>query len=991
MFGKSKKIVSVAYKEKLLAEIAHYEKRIEEALNKPKSNCFADESFEEDVTNPYEFKLQLSHYELKQREASLSDRASMTLELANLTIMQSKDNVMVTPPEVRKPVHEDGVWHKVEAKCKIDLVSYTITFYAHKPYRKFAPTRYRNVAVTLAKPAHQKELAQSILPKLQLPNLALQVLQSYATAFRSRRTTMLELAETYADKLKMEAMPEGGYRVRFLDLLQVDWTLENLWSPIVPFFHRMKFELEYMPKDYIGRIGKLYKQFKDPSLETSDRTSILSKIFDICLQAAGPAREMQETFESDPETAGRLHERRTTIDQEPEVPNVEQSPKKPSGKENKPQNRKTDMAPPKTIPKKAKKSKPNQENTDESRKSVKRSIESNNRNDAKKSRTDGDNKKSKAGLKGGSTIQDKEETGAGVYKVQKINDKQELNTEKDVGSEINGQKKSCGKTTTKTVKETAKGTVDPVSNAAKKADGKIIKSKILSNAEVRSKNTNKNEDGYKNSSEASSKVTKKRVEKNNANKVNSKDTNTEGDAGRSKKETENTAKIQPTVKNTVKSKDKNKENNTVRSTNSETTTNTKNDKKVGSSKKDDANIGSSKRVGTKTTENAEGVTSKVKNTVSDVGISKRATYTKVDNTEENVTNKKRVNETETVSRASSKSAASGKNKPASRNIKDIEQNGVSKKDINNDEKDTNLEGAVGKAADKTTSNVIKKPKDNMTKPKDVKKSEVNNKLVTKGNNVKNTKSGEVSENSKVVKEKQRESAKITTKGNTDKVKAQVEGKRKVNPKSTEQKSGNDDNKTTVDKTFTQTVTNDEQSEKTGDVLAKKRETTEQVTKNIENNNVQPNKSTTNTEKYNETVNTRILKEKTNSDENLEKAVGKNKITQNKTNQKTNNVLNVTISKSKIIPLSKIPAEKQIKIADKLKTKIPMLKNKMTFSSLSNKLGMNNAGKNSNGVGRPKIPQKSLHVFKKSAKNPPTRFSPRKPPTFKPSSKEFTNK
>ncbi|XP_063390617.1 uncharacterized protein MAL13P1.304-like [Cydia fagiglandana] len=1057
MFGKSKKTVSVAYKEKLLAEIAHYEKRIEDALNKRKQNSFEDESFGEDVTNPYKFKLQPSQYELRQHEASLSERASMTLELAMLTIMQSEVNIMVTPPEVRKPVQEDGVWHEVAAECKIDLVSFTITFYAHKPHRKFAPIRYRNVAVTLVKPAHQKELAQSILPKLQLPNLALQVLQSYATAFRSRRTTLLELAERYADKLKMQAMPEGGYRVRFLDLLQVDWTLENLWSPIVPFCHRMKFEVEYMPKDYISAIGKLYKQFKDPTLETSERTSILSKICDICLQAAGPAREMQESFESDPETAGRLHERRTTIDQEPDVPNVEQSPKKPSGKENKPQNRKTDMAPPKTIPKKAKKSKPT--NTDDSRRSVKRAIESENRNDAKKSRNDDvNNSNSKAGLKGGSSIQEKAEIGHVSSKVQKRNDTQ-LNTQKDVLE--NGQKKNSGKTTTKIVKETAKDTVDPVSDAGKKGDGKIIKSKSSSNAEVRSKNTNNKDDGSKNSSEANSKATKKSVSNNDRN-VNCKDTNTEGNAGESEKQTENTAKIQndkavskniakqkekavtekdngnskkdtqkstnvkPTVKNknkenntvnstnsetttntkndnkkmgsskkddanigknTVNSKDNNKENNTVKTTNSETITNTKNDnKKVGSYNKDDANIGNTNRV----TNQTEDVNSKVKNPVNHVGISKKATYTKDDNTEENITNKKNVNDTETVSRVSSKSAVPGKDKPAPRNYKAIEENGVSKKVTKTADKDTK-EGAVGKTgSDKTTTNVIKKSKDNTTKPKDV-KSDANNKLVRKGNNDKNTKvSGEVSDNGKVVKEKQRESVKITTKSDTEKEKAQAGEKRKVNPKSTEQESGNDN--ITVDKTLTKTAKNDQQVEKNDNVLAKKRKTTEQVTKNTKNNNEQPKKATANAEKSKnnpkETVNTRILKEKANNNEKLQKAVGNNKITQNNTDK--TNMLNVTITKSKIIPMSKLPAEKQIKLADKLKTKIPMMKNKMTFSSLSNKLGMN-AGKNSNGVERPKIPQKSLPVFKKLANNLPTRFSPRKLPTFKPSSKGFANK
>ncbi|XP_061725675.1 GATA zinc finger domain-containing protein 14-like isoform X2 [Cydia pomonella] len=887
----------------------------------------------------------------------------------------------------------------------------------------------------LVKPAHQLEQAQRILPKLQLPNLALQVLKSYATAARSRRTTLLDLAERYADKLNMQAMPEGGYCVRFLDLLQLDWTLENLWSPIVPFCHRMKFEVEYMPKDYISAISKLYKQFKDPSLETSERTSILSKIFDICLQAAGPAREMQESFESDPETTGRLHERRTTIDQEPDVPNVEKSPKKPSGKENKPQNRKTDMAPPKTIPKKAKKSKPYQDNTDDSRKSVKRTTQSDNRYDAKRSRIDdSDNNTSKAGLKGGSTIQDKVEPAVATSEVQKRNDKQLVSTEKDVGSEINGQKKISGKTTTKTVKETAKVIVRPESDAAKKGDSNIIQSKTSSNTEVVGiQNTNENkDDGSKNSSEVRSKITKKRVEKNNDKNVNSKDSKT-GNAGRSEKETENTEKTQndktvnknivkqkekavierdnlnpkkdtenstnvkPTVKNTVKSKDKNKENNTLSSTNSETTTTTKNDsKKVVSSKNDD-NIGSSKRV-TKNSENAEDVTSKIKNTLNGVGISKRATYTKDDNTQENVSNKKNMNNKETVSRAISKSAASpAKDKPVPRNIKDNEENGVPKKVTKNADKDTNLEGAAGKTgSEKTKTNVLKKSKGNATKPNDVKNGEINNKDVTKGNNDKNTKiSSEVSE-SRVVKEKQAESAKITTKDNTDKENCQAGEKRKNNPKTTEQKTGQDNNKMTVNKTFTKTIRNDEQSEKTDDVVAKKSKTTEPVTKNVKNNNEQPKKSTADTENSknnpNATVNTRILKEKPNRNETLQKAVGNNRIIQNntnKTNQKINNMPNVI--KSKILPISKLTEEKQIKIADKLKTKIPMMKNKMKFSSLSNKLGMNNAGKNSNAEEKIKISQKSLPVFKKVAKNLPTRHSPRKLPTFKPASKGFSNK
>lgn len=42
MFGKVKKPISLAYKEKLLSDIAYYEKRIDEALNKKKYNTSED-------------------------------------------------------------------------------------------------------------------------------------------------------------------------------------------------------------------------------------------------------------------------------------------------------------------------------------------------------------------------------------------------------------------------------------------------------------------------------------------------------------------------------------------------------------------------------------------------------------------------------------------------------------------------------------------------------------------------------------------------------------------------------------------------------------------------------------------------------------------------------------------------------------------------------------------------------------------------------------
>ncbi|KAI8427141.1 hypothetical protein MSG28_014762 [Choristoneura fumiferana] len=446
MFGKGKKSVSLAYKEKLLADIAYYEKRIQEAQHKKKCNSSEDVVSSDEDSNPYKVTVGPFPMQLKREEARLSDCASMTLELAMLTIMQSE-------------------------------------------HRKFAPTRFRSLQVSLTKPAHQKELSQT--------------------------------------------------------------------------------------KHYIHAIGKLYKQFKDPSLETSERTLVLSKIFDICLEAQGPAKDLQDTFESDPETAGRLHERRTTIDQELEVPskcdqNVQMSPQKlPKDKENKSQNRKTTMAPPKTLPKKAKKvasvnnkgkevlddenvsksSKSNEKvahddatktgndvNVTENRKAVKRAIESDATGNAKKIRTE-----EKNGVKPAEIVTENDKEASEVPSVSSKSNTRKKDSkaisksarDTDVNSKNNKMVEATKSADSKNIN---KHTEASAKNAAKKVGGdkNNVKPKEIETDVVTSKNEAKEirEVG----SVASSKASGKKADANAGNHLASaKEQGTEGSVASSKK------------------------------------------------------------------------------------------------------------------------------------------------------------------------------------------------------------------------------------------------------------------------------------------------------------------------------------------------------------------------------------------------------------------------------------------------------------------------
>ncbi|KAL4714763.1 hypothetical protein ACJJTC_002622 [Scirpophaga incertulas] len=376
MGDKKKKLL--AYKESILKEIDYYQIRIDEVRRQGKKSIIydTDSSDSEAELFPFNIDDSPSTAQLKEEHQMLKTCLQATEELTSLQILESEVNILKEVPEFQgvSPV-EDGIWREVTAECRVDLVPFTISFFVHQPTRKFSSPWYRGLQVVSKKAAHEAELKKSILPNVWKPSDAVEVLKSYSAAHRSRRTTLARLAEKYAASLHMEPMSDGGYLLKCAELLQVVWSLQNKWSPVAPFHHRLKFDLEYMDESYIKIITQTHSQLSDPSIETDERTFLLSKIIATCLEAQGPTQELYESMSSDPESARNIRKRRTTLDQEPEAPAVKGRRKDSEV-----------MAPPKSLPKRAK-PKP-KENTVENRK-ARRDTEEGAVN-AKKSRNNDD-------------------------------------------------------------------------------------------------------------------------------------------------------------------------------------------------------------------------------------------------------------------------------------------------------------------------------------------------------------------------------------------------------------------------------------------------------------------------------------------------------------------------------------------------------------------------------------------------------------------------
>nr|XP_034837806.1 uncharacterized protein DDB_G0287625-like [Maniola hyperantus] len=339
----NKKQKLLSRKEELLKELKYYETRIEDArasANIP--NFYEDDSSDSEIE--FSINTGTSVTELKLQRSGLLTGLRATEELTGVTVLQSELNIVLNVPdfEGEAPITEDGLWREVMAECRIDLVTFSMTFYAHQPSRQFAPVSYRGLNVMPTKLVHEKELTLSVLPTLTTPSDAVEVLRSYAHAHRSRRSTLARLAEKYADSLFMETLPEGGYVLKCAKLLRASWTLQNKWSQVAPFYHKLTFDLEYMDETYIKTIMQAHKQLCDPALDTDDRTLLLAEIIDTCLEAR---RQIGPDSDADSQNS--------KTNQKSDVEN--QNSKRPSDQEmDAPIKSSEIMGPPKSLPKKSK-------------------------------------------------------------------------------------------------------------------------------------------------------------------------------------------------------------------------------------------------------------------------------------------------------------------------------------------------------------------------------------------------------------------------------------------------------------------------------------------------------------------------------------------------------------------------------------------------------------------------------------------------------------
>lgn len=332
--GKAKALLE--HKQKILKEIQYCDNSIKAFCSNHKSNRHPDDSDSSDSEDFFPDAVESGPEvsELKLQQRMLTTCLQATQELTGLTVLQSEVNILVQEPQLKgeSPILESGTWREVLSECKIDLVTFTITFFTHTADHKFAPTLYRGLQIQLVKACHEVELNDSVLHTLKRPSDAVEVIRSYAAAYRSRRTTLAHLANKYASTLFMEPHPEGGFVLKCANLLEILWRLENKWSPVAPFHHRMKFDVEYMDEAYIKIITQAHKQLLDPSIQTDERTLLLAKIIATCLQARGPVDSG-----SDLESIG-VTSRKTETQPEGEPKDNEV------------------MAPPKSLPKKSKNS-----------------------------------------------------------------------------------------------------------------------------------------------------------------------------------------------------------------------------------------------------------------------------------------------------------------------------------------------------------------------------------------------------------------------------------------------------------------------------------------------------------------------------------------------------------------------------------------------------------------------------------------------------------
>ncbi|KAL0803427.1 hypothetical protein ABMA28_017274 [Loxostege sticticalis] len=449
-----KKKELLGYKAKILQEIKYYDKRIEEVRSKCLKTSFVEDSDSSDSEE--EFSLSIdngpSASQLKLQQAMLRTCLQATQELTSLQVLQSEVNVLVEDSGGYRV--SQALWREVTAECRVDLVPFSITFFVHQPNRQFGQLSYRGLRVVPVKTAHEGELSKSVLPSVSRPSDAVEVIKSYAAAQRSRRTTLARLADKYANELYMEPM-------------KCPWTLQNKWSPIAAFHHRMKFDLEYMDEAYIKIITQAHRQLSDPSLETDERTLLLSKIISTCLEAQGPTQELYESMSSDPENTQTLKTRRTTLDQEPDGPGM----KKKTEKEL--------MAPPKSLPKKSK-IKGKENIADNRKEKLKRGNSDENMNSVKKMRTELPEERivSENDTKSGEQTKNKPDSAKNTISTATVDNDANTNTKQTERASVASAKNTEAKKTQNKVQTEAasKDDKEKTKNAAEKS--KTVKEKV---------------------------------------------------------------------------------------------------------------------------------------------------------------------------------------------------------------------------------------------------------------------------------------------------------------------------------------------------------------------------------------------------------------------------------------------------------------------------------------------------------------------------------
>ncbi|XP_050684419.1 putative uncharacterized protein DDB_G0277255 isoform X2 [Leptidea sinapis] len=327
---KVSKDIQEAMKLGLLSELKYYDQKIAEIKK-------AEQLKENNNVNIYFYpELELTVNvdtpvdELKRKEESMKTCLLATQELTRLIVLQHEVNILVGDRVVEgdSPVPIKGVWKQVTADCRIDMIPFCISFFAHKDKSLFGPILYSGLEVTLVKVAHEFELKNSILPILTKPADVTELIRSYAIAYRSRRSSLEKLLDRFTNTLVLDRLHDGGYQLSCPNL-KVSWTLQYRLALDAPFKHQLTIDLDEMDESYITLIRHNHEQLCVPHIKTDERTFLLTNIITACIEAQNSAKEFQESVVSDAESATQ----RRDVD----IPAVESNL----------------MAPPKSLPKKS--------------------------------------------------------------------------------------------------------------------------------------------------------------------------------------------------------------------------------------------------------------------------------------------------------------------------------------------------------------------------------------------------------------------------------------------------------------------------------------------------------------------------------------------------------------------------------------------------------------------------------------------------------------